>query len=405
MRWSAALFVSLLLVPSAVVGAGVGQPTDHTVSDQRPALNAVNGTAANGTGTAANGTTANGTDKTSNATNETVRDGTTMYISLRSTGSAHWNVTARFHLQDENETEAFESLAREYERGSSDVGFSADTFETIADRAAENTSREMAIRNVSRSGRITQNGSVGVLRMSFTWTNFTRTSGRQVMLGDVFTTESGLWLPALTEKQTLVIDPPEDYQIYSGNPHLVDGKIRYEGPKRFTPADLTVTFNPNGPGNTPTPDDGPWGEIASLPGIALLVILVGLGGGGVYMLSQRDSTPPTAQTEPTDTDDRSERPVTSSPDSAEADDTEESDESSDEERATELLSDEERVMRLLDENDGRMKQGTIVKETNWSHAKVSQLLSKMNDEGRVDKLRIGRENLITLPDEDVTDTD
>jgi uncharacterized membrane protein len=44
-----------------------------------------------------------------------------------------------------------------------------------------------------------------------------------------------------------------------------------------------------------------------------------------------------------------------------------------------------------------------VKETGWSNAKVSQLLSSMEEDGRVDKLRIGRENLISFPDEDVGD--
>ena len=68
-----------------------------------------------------------------------------------------------------------------------------------------------------------------------------------------------------------------------------------------------------------------------------------------------------------------------------------------------LLSDEERVERLLERNGGRMKQADIVKETGWSNAKVSQLLSAMAESDRVDKLRIGRENLISFPDEDVTD--
>jgi uncharacterized membrane protein len=68
-----------------------------------------------------------------------------------------------------------------------------------------------------------------------------------------------------------------------------------------------------------------------------------------------------------------------------------------------LLSDEERVERLLEENGGRMKQARIVSETGWSNAKVSQLLSAMDDEGRVNKLRIGREYLISLPDEDVAE--
>jgi hypothetical protein len=77
----------------------------------------------------------------------------------------------------------------------------------------------------------------------------------------------------------------------------------------------------------------------------------------------------------------------------------------DDEIDEELLSDEERVERLLERNGGRMKQANIVKETGWSNAKVSQLLSSMDDEGRIDKLRIGRENLISFPDEDVTDID
>lgn len=73
----------------------------------------------------------------------------------------------------------------------------------------------------------------------------------------------------------------------------------------------------------------------------------------------------------------------------------ESDEES--EPVPELLSDEERVERLLAENNGRMKQAKIVEETRWSNAKVSQLLSQMAEDGRIEKLRIGRENLISLP--------
>jgi Uncharacterized membrane-associated protein/domain len=62
-----------------------------------------------------------------------------------------------------------------------------------------------------------------------------------------------------------------------------------------------------------------------------------------------------------------------------------------------LLSDEERVERLLEQNGGRMRQADIVSDTGWSDAKVSQLLSKMAQDDRVEKLRLGRENLISLP--------
>jgi len=62
----------------------------------------------------------------------------------------------------------------------------------------------------------------------------------------------------------------------------------------------------------------------------------------------------------------------------------------------ELLTDEARVKKLLDENGGRMKQVNIVDETGWSKSKVSMLLSEMEDDGEISKLRVGRENIISL---------
>jgi len=54
------------------------------------------------------------------------------------------------------------------------------------------------------------------------------------------------------------------------------------------------------------------------------------------------------------------------------------------------------VVTLLEENGGRMKQVNIVEETGWSKSKVSMLLSDMEDEGEISKLRVGRENIISL---------
>ena len=61
-----------------------------------------------------------------------------------------------------------------------------------------------------------------------------------------------------------------------------------------------------------------------------------------------------------------------------------------------LLTDDQHVIQLLEENGGRMKQAAIVDETEWSKAKVSRLLSDMVDEGQIEKLSIGRENIIHL---------
>lgn len=60
------------------------------------------------------------------------------------------------------------------------------------------------------------------------------------------------------------------------------------------------------------------------------------------------------------------------------------------------LTDEEAVLRLLVSNGGRMKQSRIVESTGWSKAKVSRLLSSMEERDEITKRTHGRENLIFL---------
>jgi uncharacterized membrane protein len=66
------------------------------------------------------------------------------------------------------------------------------------------------------------------------------------------------------------------------------------------------------------------------------------------------------------------------------------------EPAEEQLTDRDIVLDILDENDGRMKQARIVDATDWSKSKVSMVLSDMEEDGDITKLRVGRENIISL---------
>jgi len=65
------------------------------------------------------------------------------------------------------------------------------------------------------------------------------------------------------------------------------------------------------------------------------------------------------------------------------------------EEAPAELSDREIVLDILEENEGRMKQARIVESTDWSKSKVSMVLSEMEKEGDISKLRVGRENIIS----------
>ncbi|WP_415379399.1 helix-turn-helix domain-containing protein [Halosimplex sp. TS25] len=61
-----------------------------------------------------------------------------------------------------------------------------------------------------------------------------------------------------------------------------------------------------------------------------------------------------------------------------------------------ILSDEDRVLQLLREADGRLPQNEITEKTDWSKSKVSRLLSKMEDSGEIEKINVGRQNIIAL---------
>ncbi|WP_132058204.1 helix-turn-helix transcriptional regulator [Halorussus amylolyticus] len=391
MRWFAALLVTLLVVGSAT-GVGVGQQADQ---HQRTDVPREVGVPSVEQVETPNGSTPNGTES------EQIREtGTTIHISLQQTGDARWDVTARFPLQSDNETAAFRQLASEYENGETDTGFSPETFERVAERTTAD--RDMEIRGANRSGQLLENGTLGTLTLTFTWTNFSSTDGDQLHLGDAFETESGTWLPELSDGQTLILEGPSNYFITRAPAGHNDNQIRYEGPREFDPDDFRVTFTLANPEPNTTPGDVNGGEfpnISGVPGLVVLLLVVA-GGAGAYAWRRRDDrdvtevpdaavdTPPARPSAETD---------------ASADPPDDDADGADDETDVELLSDEERVLRLLRSNDGRMKQADIVNETNWSNAKVSQLLSKMDDSDDVNKLRIGRENLITLPDEDVTD--
>ncbi|WP_339105090.1 hypothetical protein [Haloterrigena salinisoli] len=64
----------------------------------------------------------------------------------------------------------------------------------------------------------------------------------------------------------------------------------------------------------------------------------------------------------------------------------------------ELLSNEERVLQLLEKRGGRIKQQEVVSELDWTEAKTSQVVSGLREDEEIEVFRIGRENVLALPD-------
>lgn len=340
---------------------------------------------------------------------------TTFDVQLYGNQSARWNVTMSYALDGESEREAFRRFAREYAAGNTKAAVSVRFFTEAASQAASHTDRQMTVRNVSRSWEITNNGTTGALQLTFEWTNFlARSDNQTLVLHDALMTGSNeTWLRSLGDQQTLIIRPPPDYRFTGGrNFHTQrignGGQLVIDGPEQFSPDEqLTMSWAASG-------GDGDPGQPFPLTfavgaGILFLLVIGALVGG--YTLSQRRSplAPSNVSERITPTDGGSTTAESvdgvgeagaaeaGKPDDANAEPS--SDEGSEPEVDLSLLSDEERVEHLLESNGGRMKQANIVKETGWSDAKVSQLLSKMDDESQIEKLRLGRENLISLPDE------
>lgn len=374
----------------------------------------------------------------------------TIRISLQENGDARWTVTITQQLDDENETAAFRTFARRWVNRTANVEFSAALFRQFATLATNATGRSMRVPPESVTREFAVGSETGELELSFRWTNFAKREGGQLVVDDVFETPTGTWLPRIEANQKLVIEPPAGFSPDNSppGPRLEDGTLIWEGPRTFgedyfriiytadnTPTStrsatttVTSTSSSTGPGTTgsssPTgPPDGMFSQ-GLMFGIVAAVLL---GGGMALYRARGDTSQPVpggdggsdtgagpataaaadADSEPTGDEAHGEGTEITEP----ADDT---DAASEPEPTPEdpfagvdvdLLSDEERVIRLLEANGGRMKQGSIVKETGWSNAKVSQLLSGMDDDDEIDKLRIGRENLISLPDVDVQDFD
>lgn len=376
--------LSALLVVFALLGASLAVPV------------------AGGVGPATPGPTA---QETTTPTEVSPSPSVTFELRLQGDGDARWRVTAAFDLDGGNDTAAFRTVADRFEAGTADTGIAVAPFRRAADAASEESGRSMTITGVERSARVVNgtNGT-GYLVLQFQWTNFSRVQGDRIVVDDAFETPSGTWLPALGPDQTLVIRPPPDYGVLSAPKGPMNGTLRWTGPTAFDDGAIDITYERGA--RTTTTVSPPGNGLGAL-GIALLTGAAALLiGGGAYVWVRRSGEPrgrveeasPPGTTPPEETETErvaEENEAAESVGAGEA----EADDEADGPEATELLSDEERVERLLEANGGRMKQATIVDETGWSNAKVSQLLSSMEEDDRVEKLRIGRENLISLPGE------
>lgn len=295
-------------------------------------------------------------------------DDVAVVVRVRGDRSARWRVRYRYRLADGTADRAFERARRNV---SDPPGVFVDRMRDAARRTERRTGRAMAVQNGSVGTYVTvPHGRFGVVEYRFTWTGFAARSDGRLVVGDAL---DGYPVGA---NESLVFTWEDRFRPVEVSPRpnaSQESTVRWEGPHDFAVGSPRVVLEPTG-----TPDRGLLRPAPLLPiavGGALVLlaaVVVGLGIGptrlsGVFGTESGDAG-------------------------------EEGEEGRDE-PPPELLSDEERVIGLLEDNGGRMKQQDLKEELDWSRTKTSNVVGEMQEAGKIEVYRIGRENTLALPGE------
>ncbi len=223
-----------------------------------------------------------------------------------------------------------------------------------ADNAEVVAGRSMGIENYTTSGP-TQIQDYKKLRCEFVWTNFVEIDGVELVLGDSI--ETGL-LDLATTSDYLTITYPEGYGVrtVSPDPDQRSGQqLTWIGPESFGFGQPTITLR----------------ALASpIPYIIMAVVIsAGLIAGWFLwfkklfkpmLKTKKEMELPEVKLEPT------------------------------------LKSDSERVNEVLKAAGGKLYQNELVRRLDVSKSKGSEILNAMEQNGEIQRMRMGRTNLVSL---------
>jgi hypothetical protein len=348
------------------------------------------------------------------ATQEFDADRTEFRITVYGNGSAEWQFRYEQRLETDQQRTDFEAFAEDFNTNETDLyrNFQSRA-ESLTDAGTNATGRQMSAEGFRRDAQVEQFGPAGdefgIVEMSFTWIGFAPVEGDTVVVGDTF--EGGLYIGP---NQTVVFQrgdgmafqsvQPDD-GIQSGETLAESDSVTWEGERTFTDNRPRLELVPESAATTATPTevttdpagDGDPGWLLPV-GILVFVVFLGVVGAVAYRSGAFSNDNPGAAATADDDDDAGDAGQAAGAAAAGAAAEESADDAESETTVTEeeLIPDDERVVSLLEDNGGRMKQVNIVEETGWSKSKVSMLLSDMEEEGTISKLRVGRENIVSL---------
>jgi len=317
-------------------------------------------------------------------------DNTITRVELAANGSATWTLQIRTRLATEADVEEYRTFQASFRENTSEyLGAFERRMTGVVANADGQFPREMRATNFEASTAIQEVPQRwGVVTYEFTWHGFAAAEDDRVVVGDVFAggffidDDDVLEIVAPPEYAVAETDPAPDESRadaaeWHGREDFADGRPHLVAERTDSGAGATGGLDPLGP---------------AVVGVAVLLVVVVAAGavglrdgsvGPVAALRRRFGAHGNDARGTGAADD--EAAVTDQAAGACGD-------------GDPLLTDADRVEALLAERGGRVKQSDIVDELGWSKSKGSRVLSSMAEEGRIRKLRIGRENIIEHQD-------
>lgn len=371
--------------------------------------------------------------QTAAAQADITREQSIFTIDVKENGNALWQEEKFYPLESKSAVSEWNLSMKDLGNISKKKGTDINEGINRSLLSAQNYSgRPMRIDNLNITYDLvdTPSNSYGVIRLSFEWVNFSRinssSNGSSIIIGEAFS--EGV----VPSSDRLVIRIPEGYDIVNVSPSY----DKRDGNKLIWDGTMYRSFAKGEPSLIITKKEAVASEDSFLQVLIFPVVLV-LAGAGVLLLWNRNrikanfaikrtilgrpdmgGSPETGNVAPPVSPDV---PVTSeaAPVSQEAGETvpagipetsapdlalQEGIKSPEPAQNStglppineEILGDEEMIERYLSKFGGQAYQSDIVTESGLSKSKISIVLAKMKDDGRILKIRKGKENIIRL---------
>lgn len=281
-------------------------------------------------------------------------------IEVQENGNALWSIEKRLPLTSQaaiDDWKEFIQKGQDTEQYRLDISDFRERIEWFLRSAEEHSNRSMKVVNfnISYDTTKTLSGDFGIIRYSFEWKKFSRVESDKIFIGDIFS--EGM---LLSSDNVLIVKIPDGYEVVHASPAF----DKRDGNRFIWDGTLYRSFGEGEPALVLS-------RTATGAGIWLMVgVLAVLTGSSILFLRGKWSITPKTEGK---ADIIPPPPLT-----------------------VEDLQYEELIERILIKSGGQAYQSDIVKEIGYSKSKISQVLAKMKEDGRILKIKKGKENLIRL---------